>query len=423
MNEKKIIKRCAAVSIVCYFIAVGIYVFIHPSIGSVPALKEDKAAYSLVSVPEEYLDTDTYRYTNLIFIDDTDSEVSGTFCIDAPSYVKISVYSDGITKINPMLGNIDEILLCKDGVAEIADHYVIKDNTNFCTIYELEKGNYELHLIRDEFSTSYRAGNIKVGVDVKIKDSVNNINMESAKEISLNTPFSVEMNGIQQYFKAETETGYLKLECDAAVTCTVMQNNHPVYLTEDGYPVNKGTVYIIVNGSSSTDKTIRISFTKNGSRSKCADPVISDCHYGDTKISGAAVKNETVKIQVNGKSYNIKAKNDGTFSVKLLTPLQKGDVISAAVDGNNYYSGTASVKAKAKNLKKPEVTGYENGKLTGKAQEGSTVSITINKKTMKTKISKKKFSLKVSIKSGDIVSLYVTDSYGNKSGEAKFKAQ
>lgn len=156
-------------------------------------------------------------------------------------------------------------------------------------------------------------------------------------------------------------------------------------------------------------------------------PVIRVYKSGTTVVSGTAVANGTLKVQVGKKSYSVKADSKGAWSVKT-SSLKVGTVISASVTSQfGKVSNTVKVSVKNQAIKKPKVTKAKKNtkKVIGTAKAKSTVYVKIGKKTYKAKANAKgKFTVKTKkLKKKMKLTIYAKDVAGNTSKKVSYKVK
>jgi uncharacterized protein YvpB len=146
----------------------------------------------------------------------------------------------------------------------------------------------------------------------------------------------------------------------------------------------------------------------------------------DKQITGNAEKGSTVMVKVNGKTYSQKLETSNLFKIVLSQPLLAKTVVSVhTIDVDNNVSETVTVKVIDKiPPKRPSINKITNKsfRLSGKAEQGSTINILRNSKLFKVKKVSKAGSYSFSIpqqKKGTVFKVYSVDEAQNKSSISK----
>ena len=155
-------------------------------------------------------------------------------------------------------------------------------------------------------------------------------------------------------------------------------------------------------------------------------PVVNPVKAGDTAVTGTAEAGSTVEVTLpNGTKATATADKDGNFSVPV-SGLEEGQTVSVTAKdaSNNTSTPTTATVAKADDKTAPDAPVVNPVKagdkaVTGTAEAGSTVEVTLPDGTKATATADKdgNFSVPVAgLKAGDKVSVTATDAAGNKSG-------
>ena len=155
-------------------------------------------------------------------------------------------------------------------------------------------------------------------------------------------------------------------------------------------------------------------------------PTVNAVKAGATSITGTAEEGSTVEVTLpNGTKATATADKDGNFSVPV-SGLEEGQTVSVTAKdaSNNTSTPTTATVAKADDKTAPDAPVVNPVKagdkaVTGTAEAGSTVEVTLPDGTKATATADKdgNFSVPVAgLKAGDKVSVTATDAAGNKSG-------
>ena len=155
-------------------------------------------------------------------------------------------------------------------------------------------------------------------------------------------------------------------------------------------------------------------------------PVVNPVKAGDKAVTGTAEAGSTVEVTLpDGTKATATADKDGNFSVPV-SGLEEGQTVSVTAKdaSNNTSTPTTATVAKADDKTAPDAPVVNPVKagdkaVTGTAEAGSTVEVTLPDGTKATATADKdgNFSVPVAgLKAGDKVSVTATDAAGNKSG-------
>ena len=153
-----------------------------------------------------------------------------------------------------------------------------------------------------------------------------------------------------------------------------------------------------------------------------AAPDVNPVKAGDKVVTGKAEPGSSVEVTLpDGTKKSATAGEDGTFSIPV-DGLKEGDKVSVtATDAEGNKSGATDATVAKAAPAAPVVNPVKAGDtaVTGTAEAGSTVEVTLPDGTKATATADKdgKFSIPVAgLKAGDKVSVTATDAAGNKSG-------
>lgn len=186
--------------------------------------------------------------------------------------------------------------------------------------------------------------------------------------------------------------------------------------------MKKGTYYVCVWTTS--DKCYSIKQTVKAKDIYAPNaPSIVNFKSGTKTISGKAEVGSTVYVKYNGKTYKTAASNLGTYKVTV-PALKVGKSISVyAIDSSKNKSKITTKKVANRRLSTPSVKKYKKNTkvVSGKAKKGTTVYVSYNGKTYKSKVkSNGTYSVKTkTLKKGKKVTVKIVDAYGNYSNTKK----
>jgi hypothetical protein len=107
------------------------------------------------------------------------------------------------------------------------------------------------------------------------------------------------------------------------------------------------TIYILLqSGNSNVTKATSYSIRVNTKKKTFSRLSLSKYKKGSKKIVGQTIGEANVKVSVNGKSYNVKSKKTGSFTVKLKKKLTSKTKIKVTVSKTDYKSKTKNFRVK-----------------------------------------------------------------------------
>ncbi|MBI0577740.1 bifunctional 2',3'-cyclic-nucleotide 2'-phosphodiesterase/3'-nucleotidase [Neobacillus cucumis] len=152
-------------------------------------------------------------------------------------------------------------------------------------------------------------------------------------------------------------------------------------------------------------------------------PVVDDVNDQSTSVTGKAEAGATVKVKANDVLLGTSvAKEDGTFNVTIDVQKAGTELTVTATDGAlNVSAGTTVTVKDVTAPEAPVVNEVKNAdkKVTGKAEAGSTVTVSNSKEVLGSASASKDGNFSVSLKSaqreGTVLKVVATDAAGNKS--------